>query len=279
MTTSCAQSRDGVDYDATAEDELRAVHAARQKIRENRFDGPTAGLARGFVQANLMILPADFAFDFLRYCQANPKPCPLLASSEPGNPVIASLGHDIDVRTDAPAYRVFRDGEPAEERNDITDLWRDDLVAFAIGCSFSFEEALMSEGIALRHVEQGRNVAMYKTSIDTTPAGRFAGKLVVSMRPLRPADAIRAIQICTRFPAVHGAPIHIGVPEQIGITSLESPDFGDTPSVRADELPVFWACGVTPQVAVMQARPPLAISHSPGCMLITDIANARLAAF
>lgn len=246
-------------------------------IRAGEFSGPTAGHCQGLVQANLVVLPAEFAMDFLRYCQLNPKPCPLLAVSKPGDPSLPALGADIDVRRDVPRYRVFRDGRLIEERTDIIDLWRDDLIAFAIGCSFSFEAALMAEGLRLRHIEEGRNVAMYRTSVDTVPAGRFSGKLVVSMRPFAPAEAIRAIQICTRFPAVHGAPIHIGEPQALGISDLSQPDFGDPPSIASGELPVFWACGVTPQVALEMARPPLAITHSPGCMLVTDVANVRLA--
>lgn len=249
----------------------------RRRIRDGRFDGSTAGQAAGYVQANVVVLPADYAAEFLRYCQANPKPCPLLAVSEPGDPALPALGDDIDIRRDVPRYRVFRDGELIEERADIAELWRPDMVAFAIGCSFSFEEALLADGLRVRHIDEGRNVAMYRTSLDTHSAGRFRGKMVVSMRMFPPADAIRAIQICSRFPAVHGAPVHIAAPEAIGIRDLARPEFGDAPTLVAGELPVFWACGVTPQVALEAARPPLAITHSPGCMLVTDMLNARLA--
>jgi uncharacterized protein YcsI (UPF0317 family) len=174
---------------------------------------------------------------------------------------------------------VFRDGQIVDEPTDIMAYWREDLVSFVLGCSFSFEQPLMEDGIRLRHVERGENVAMYKSNIDTVPAGPFSGKMVVSMRPLNPAEAIRAIQITSRFPNVHGAPIHMGFPEQIGIDDLEKPFAGDAPQISGDEIPVFWACGVTPQVAVEQARPSLCITHKPGSMIITDLKNRDLAAF
>ncbi len=249
----------------------------RQAIRAGEFNGNTSGIAPGYVQCNLAILPADWADEFLRFCQANPKPCPLLAiSPSPGDASLPLLG-DIDVRTDVPSYRVFRDGRLSEEVADIATLWRDDLVAFALGCSFSFEEALLADSLEVRNVSEGVNVPMYRTNIDCTPAGRFQGKMVVSMRPFKAADAIRAVQICTRFPSVHGAPVHLGDPALIGIEKLETPDFGDAVTVAEDELPVFWACGVTPQVALEKARPPFAITHSPGHMLVTDLRNSRLA--
>ena len=250
--------------------------ALRQKIRSGEHQGNTSGFAPGFVQCNIVILPADWASDFLRFCQLNPKPCPLLAASEPGSPALPLLG-DIDIRSDVPSYRVFRNGEMVEELPDITNLWRDDLVSFALGCSFSFEEALLADGLEVRNVSEGVNVPMYRTAIDCASAGPFAGKMVVSMRPFKATDAIRAIQICTRFPSVYGAPVHIGDPGLIGIGDLAQTDYGDAVSVGADELPLFWACGVTPQVALETARPPFAITHSPGCMLVTDLRNSQLA--
>ncbi|GAB5450347.1 MAG: putative hydro-lyase [Halioglobus sp.] len=261
--------------------ETRALSALtpadlRATIRAGDYRGATSGLAAGFVQCNLVLLPAEYAADFLRFCQLNPKPCPLLASGAPGDPGLPALG-DIDLRTDLPAYRVFRDGILTDEPDNITDLWRDDLVSFALGCSFSFEEALLQDGLEVRNISEGVNVPMFRTHIDCTAAGPFHGKLVVSMRPFIAADAIRAIQICTRFPAVHGAPVHLGDPAQIGIDDLSRPDFGAAVSIRDAELPLFWACGVTPQVALANARLPLAVTHSPGCMLITDIRNSKLA--
>jgi uncharacterized protein YcsI (UPF0317 family) len=253
--------------------------AWRAAIREGAWSGHTGGLAERHVQANLVILPRAGADDFLRYCQRNPKPCPLLAVGEPGDVGLPTLGHGIDLRSDLPRYRVWRDGVLADEPQDIRALWRDDFVAFAIGCSFSFEQALRDEGIALRHVDEGRNVAMFRTSIATVSAGPFAGPLVVTMRPLKAAEAIRAIQITSRYPAVHGAPVHIGDPALIGIADLARPDYGDAVRVTADELPVFWACGVTPRAALMHAKPPLAITHAPGAMLITDLFNHQLASF
>jgi uncharacterized protein YcsI (UPF0317 family) len=249
----------------------------RQQIRRGDMCSNTSGYAAGFVQCNIVILPADWAMDFLKFCQLNPKPCPLVAmAAQPGDATLPALG-DIDIRSDVPSYRVFENGELVKELHDIADLWRDDLVTFALGCSFSFEEALLADGLEVRNVSEGVNVPMYRTSIDCRPAGPFTGKMVVSMRPFRAADAIRAVQICTRFPSVHGAPIHLGDPALIGIRDLQAPDYGDAVSVGPDELPVFWACGVTPQVALEAAKPPLCITHSPGCMLVSDMPNSQLA--
>ncbi len=255
------------------------ARAARLAIREGKITGHTAGLAPGYVQGNLAILPAALAADFQRFCHRNPKPCPLLAASEPGDPALPTLGEEIDIRTDLPRYRVFRDGVLVEEPTDVRSLWRDDLVSFLLGCSFSFEEALIEDGIPLRHIERGSNVPMYRTSIATVPAGPFHGPMVVSMRPLKAADAIRAVQITSRFPSVHGAPVHLGDPSLIGIADLAKPDYGDPVEVRPGEMPVFWACGVTPQSVIAEVRPPFCITHAPGSMLITDLKNARLAVF
>jgi uncharacterized protein YcsI (UPF0317 family) len=251
----------------------------RLAARAGRLGSHTSGLATAHVQGNLVILPAAWAGEFLDYCRANPKPCPVLAVSEPGDPRLPSLAADLDIRSDVPRYRVWRDGVLVDEPGDIAAMWRDDLVSFVLGCSFSFEQALIEEGIRLRHVEQGKNVAMFRTTIATTPAGRFSGPMVVTMRPMKAADAIRATQITSRFPNVHGAPVHIGDPALIGITDLARPDYGDAVEVLPGELPVFWACGVTPQAALQQARPPFAITHAPGAMLITDLLNHQLASF
>lgn len=259
-------------------DRLSSPENARAAIRAGRFTGATAGLAPGFVQGNLCILPQDLAADFLRFAHQNPKPCPVIGMSEIGSPRVPLLGETIDLRTDLPRYRIWKKGELVAEPTDIADVWRDDLVAFVIGCSFSFEEALIEDGIPLRHVACNANVAMYRTSIACVPAGPFAGPMVVSMRPLKPADAIRAVQITSRFPAVHGAPVHIGLPALIGIEDINKPDYGDACEIKADELPVFWACGVTPQAVIAAARPDFAITHYPGSMLITDLKNSRLAA-
>jgi len=253
-----------------------AGHAARLAIRQGLHRGPTAGLAPGYVQGNLAILPKALAADFMQFCRLNPKPCPLIGTSEPGDPRVPELG-DIDIRTDLPRYRVWKNGELVAEPTDLREHWRDDLVSFVIGCSFSFEEALIAEGIELRHITRGCNVPMYRTSIATHAAGPFHGPMVVSMRPLKPADAIRAVQITTRFPAVHGAPVHIGKPELIGIKDVMQPDYGDAVEVREDELPVFWACGVTPQSVIATAKPEFCITHYPGSMLVTDRKNTEFA--
>jgi len=252
-------------------------HAARLTIRDGRHRGPTSGLAPGYVQGNLAILPKALAGDFMQFCRLNPKPCPLIGVSAPGDPRVPELGADLDIRTDIPRYRVWQNGTLAAEPEDIRDVWREDLVSFVIGCSFSFEEALMAEGMELRHIALGRTVPMYRTSVETTPAGPFHGPMVVSMRPLKPADTIRAVQITTRFPAVHGAPVHIGKPELIGIKDIMKPDYGDAVPVNDDELPVFWACGVTPQSVIATAKPEFCITHYPGTMLVTDRKNTEFA--
>jgi uncharacterized protein YcsI (UPF0317 family) len=250
--------------------------AARLAIRAGHR-APTAGLAPGYVQGNLAILPKALAADFMRFCQLNPKPCPLIGTSEPGDWRVPDLGEDLDIRTDLPRYRVWKNGELVAEPDDVREFWRDDLVSFVIGCSFSFEEALMAEGIELRHIVRGCNVPMYRTSIATHEAGPFHGPMVVSMRPLKPADAIRAIQITTRFPAVHGAPVHIGKPELIGIADIMKPDYGEPVPIKDDEIPVFWACGVTPQSVIATVKPEFCITHYPGSMLVTDRRNTELA--
>ncbi len=254
-------------------------HAARLRIRAGQFRKPTAGMAPGYVQANLAILPKALAADFHRFCHLNPKPCPLLAASEPGDPRLPALGADLDIRTDIPRYRVWRHGELVDEVTDLKGVWRDDLVSFALGCSFSFEEALIENGLELRHQTCDSNVPMYRTNIACAPAGPFHGPMVVSMRPFRAADAIRAIQVTSRFPSVHGAPVHLGMPGQIGITDIAKPDYGDAVPVRDDEFPVFWACGVTPQSVIATVKPEFSITHAPGYMLVTDQLNARLAVF
>jgi uncharacterized protein YcsI (UPF0317 family) len=253
--------------------------AIRRVIRSGRWASHTSGLAPDYVQGNVVILPEAQAGDFLRYCQRNPKPCPLLAVSEPGVSKLPTLGADLDIRTDVPRYRVWRHGKLVAKPTDIKELWRKDLVTFVLGCSFSFEQALLEAGIPLRHVEEGKNVAMYRTSIETEPAGPFRGPLVVSMRPMTAAAAIRAVQVTSRFPNVHGAPVHLGDPKLIGIRKLGQPDYGEAVRVGRGELPVFWACGVTPQAAIEQARPELCITHSPGSMLVTDLKNQQLASF
>ncbi|MCR9106463.1 MAG: putative hydro-lyase [Gammaproteobacteria bacterium] len=248
----------------------------RQRIRTGEHSGTTSGLAPGFVQCNLVILPARAAQDFHEFCRLNPRPCPLIAVGEPGDPALPALG-DIDLRYDLPGYRVFRQGVVTDDVAEISALWRNDLVSFALGCSFSFEEALLDDGLEVRNISEGVNVPMYRTNIDCSPAGPFAGKLVVSMRPF-PIDQVeRVVAICSRFPQVHGAPIHVGDAHEIGIHDLQEPDFGDAVTINPCEVPLFWACGVTPQLALEAARLPLAITHRPGCMLVTDITNASLA--
>jgi uncharacterized protein YcsI (UPF0317 family) len=243
----------------------------RRAIRVGTFTGFTNTVAHGYVQGNLVILPADHGAAFQEFCENNPRPCPLLGVSKPGVPHIPSLAEDMDLRSDVGEYRIFREGKAVGTETDIHRYWRDDLVAFVLGCSFSFEQELMKEGIPLRHIQERSVSPMYVTNIDTVPAGIFRGKLVVSMRGLRPADAVRAIQITSRFPKFHGAPIHIGKPEMIGI-DLDHPYGGHgLTTLSEEELPVFWACGATPQLMLESAKVPFAITHSRAHMVLTDL--------
>jgi uncharacterized protein YcsI (UPF0317 family) len=249
----------------------------RSVIRTGELSRVTAGLAPGHVQANLAILPRELAFDFLLFCQRNPKPCPLLEVLEPGRFEPGQTAPGADLRTDVPRYRVFKDGEMVGEEEDIRSLWRDDLVSFLLGCSFSFEAAMLESGIPLRHLEEGKNVSMFVTNVKTTPAGAFSGPMVVSMRPIKRSQIVRAVQVTSRFPGVHGAPVHIGDPAAIGVKDITSPDYGDPTEIRRGEVPVFWACGVTPQAVALNSKPPLIITHAPGHMFITDWRDVDLA--
>jgi uncharacterized protein YcsI (UPF0317 family) len=242
----------------------------RNAIRTGRFNAPTCGHAPDFLQANLMAVPQAQAFDFLLFCQRNPKPCPLLEVLEPGatEPLCAP---GADITTDIPGYRVYRDGEFVEERAEVATLWQRDYVSFLIGCSFSFESAVAQAGIALRHVVQGCNVAMYRTNLACRPAGPFKGEMVVSMRPIKSRDVARVVEISSHFPLAHGAPVHVGNPGVIGIADLAQPDYGDPVSVHGDEVPIFWACGVTPQWIAQKSRLPMCITHAPGKMFVTDL--------
>ena len=259
--------------DRAAAEDLGALDpvSARAAIRAGRWTGTTAGLAPGYAQANLVLLPASRAYDFLLFCHRNPKPCPLLEVTDPGDPYPSRVAANADVRTDIPRYRIFRQGAPAGEAHRIIDLWREDFVAFLLGCSFTFEAAMQRSGVPVRHLDESRNVPMYVSSIMCRPAGAFAGPMVVSMRPVPVTLIPRAVQVTARYPLAHGAPVHIGDPPAIGIRDLGRPDFGDAVTVRAGEVPVFWACGVTPQAVAREARPEIMITHAPGHMFITDL--------
>jgi uncharacterized protein YcsI (UPF0317 family) len=233
-------------------------------------------MAAGYVQANLVVVPRDLAFDFLLFCHRNPKPCPLLDVTEPGSAEPHFVAPGSDLRTDLPRYRVYEHGKLVDEPTNLDRWWRGDLVAFLLGCSFTFENALVEAGLPVRHVEMGRNVPMYRTNISCRPAGRFHGPMVVSMRPMTPGQALAATRVCARYPRAHGSPTHLGDPAAIGIRDLDRPDFGDSVEVRPDEVPVFWACGVTPQAVAMEVRPPLLITHAPGHMFVTDLRDTDL---
>ena len=250
----------------------------RGLIREGRLVQPTGGFAPGHVQANLAILPRDLAFDFLLYCQRNPKPCPLLEVIEPGEVEPSEFAPGADIRSDIALYRVYEHGEMTAEVEDISEYWRDDLLSFLLGCSFSFETAMVRAGIPLQHIDQEKNVSMFITNIPTTPAGAFSGPMVVSMRAINREQVVKAVQVTSRFPATHGAPVHIGDPEAIGIKDIYKPDFGEPTDFEDGQIPVFWACGVTPQAAAMQSRPPLMITHAPGHMFVTDKSDEDMSA-
>ena len=250
----------------------------RAEARVGKLNTVTAGLAPGYTQANLAILPREYAFDFLLFCQRNRKPCPLIEVLEPGKHEPKASAPGSDLRTDLPAYRIYRNGVLDGEVGEIGELWRDDLVSFLLGCSFTFEEALIRAGIPMRHIEEGKNVSMYVTNIRTSSAGVFSGPMVVSMRPIRHSQVVKAVQVTSRYPDVHGAPVHIGDPTVIGIGDISRPDYGDPVEFKEDEVPVFWACGVTPQAVAEKSRPSLMITHSPGYMFVTDILNESISA-
>ena len=251
-------------------------HIARQLIRDKQLKNYTAGVAMDYTQTNLVVLKKELAFDFLLFCQRNPKACPLLDVTEVGSPIPQLSAPSADLRTDIVSYFIYKNGVLTEKVDEITGYWEDDMVAFLLGCSNTFEKALLNNGIPVRHIEMNSMVPVYKTNIPTIKAGCFEGPMVVSMRPIPRKDLIRAIQVTTRFPATHGAPIHIGDPEIIGIKDINNPDYGKAVPINEDEIPVFWACGVTPQSVAMQVKPDIMITHEPGHMFITDIIDETL---
>jgi uncharacterized protein YcsI (UPF0317 family) len=259
--------------------DTRHPREIRADIRAGRLAGVTAGLGQGFVQANLAVLPRDHAYDFLLFCQRNPRPCPLIEVTDVGSPEPFGVAPGADLRTDLPRYRIYKDGALADEVPDVTPYWRDDLVAILLGCSFTFEWAMLDAGVRLWHIEQGKNVAMWRTSIACRPAGVFHGPMVVSMRPIAAKDLAKAVTSSARFPNAHGAPVHVGDPGAIGIEDVGRPHWGDPQHFGPGDVPVFWACGVTPQAVALASKPPFMITHSPGHMFITDVPNSALAAF
>lgn len=249
----------------------------RQRIRQQHITGPTAGMCAGYAQANVVILPSQYAADFETFALRNPRACPLLEKLDAGVRFTRLIADGADVTRDVPQYRIYESGVLTRACRDIGDIWRDDYVTFLLGCSFTFEAALMETGIEMRHITQGRNVPMYKTSIPTEKAGTFEGPMVVSMRPIHRDQVDQVVAITSRYPKVHGAPVHIGSPTDIGIGHLDQPDYGDAVELRDGEVPVFWACGVTPQAACENARLSIMITHAPGHMFIADVRNDQLA--
>jgi len=269
-----------MQYDLSMKDINRLVpQEIRALVRKGKWDRPTAGLAPGYAQANLVILQQKYAFDFLLFCQRNPKPCPLLEVLEGGKYQTEYMASGADLRTDIPRYNIYRGGKLEATVNDIKDFWEADFVTFLLGCSFSFEEALLRSKIPVRHIEEKKNVPMYITNIPCRPSGIFSGPMVVTMRPVPLVKVVQAVQVTSRYASVHGSPVHIGDPSKIGIKNLKKPDFGDSVRINEGEVPVFWACGVTPQAVVMQAKPDLCITHAPGHMFITDLLNEEVASF
>ncbi|MCH2165571.1 MAG: putative hydro-lyase [Marinovum sp.] len=252
-----------------------SVVEARAAIRCGAYKRHTAGLAAGHLQANLVVLPEAYASDFAAFCQANPRPCPVVGVTDPGDPFFRDLGVDVDLRSDLPGYNIYRGGILAEQVSDLSTHWQNDLVGFALGCSFTFENAMLRAGIPLWHIAHDTTVPMYRTNIDLAPVGPFSGQMVVSMRALSPDHVAAAQEISGRYPWAHGAPIHVGDPREIGITDIETPDWGDPVPVSPDQLTCFWACGVTPQAVIAQAKLPFVITHAPGLMLITDMAETK----
>ncbi len=248
----------------------------RALIRQGKIDWNTSGMCAGFAQANLVVLPKADAYDFLLFTQRNPKSCPVLEVTDAGSRALKYIAKDADIAKDIPKYRVYENGTLTGEYTDVSGFWRDDFVSFLIGCSFSFEASLLEAGVPVRHIEEGRNVPMYRTDIDCIPAGRFSGKMVVSMRPIPYGQVVKATTVTAGMPRVHGAPIHIGDPSVIGIKDISKPDFGDSVTINAGETPVFWCCGVTPQSVVMNSKPAFVITHAPGHMFITDVKNSDL---
>lgn len=248
----------------------------RRLIRSGKITKQTSGMCPGYAQANLVVLPYELAYDFLLFTQRNPKACPVLEVTDTGSRSLRYIAQSADIATDIPQYRVYENGKLSGEFESVARFWRDDFVSFLIGCSFSFESELIAADIPVRHIEENRNVPMYNTNINCVPAGIFCGKMVVSMRPV-PFDKIsRAVTVTAALPAVHGAPVHIGQPDVIGISDINKPDFGDAVTIKTGEVPVFWPCGVTPQAVVMNVKPKIAITHSPGHMFITDVKNCQL---
>ena len=266
-----------VSYPASRLDGSASSADVRLACRAGNHAAQTAGLAPGYAQANLVVVRKDLAYDFLVFCHRNPKPCPLLDVTDLGSPIPLQTSPDADLRTDLPRYRVFELGELIDETTDISGYWDDSMAGFLLGCSFTFEQAMLDAGIPVRHLEAGSVVSMYRTNIACTPAGPFRGEMVVSMRMIPREQVVRAVQVTSRFPAVHGAPVRIGDPEAIGVRDLNHPGWGDPPVSEPGDVPVFWACGVTPQSIAMQIKPDLMITHAPGCMFVTDTSVSHLA--
>ncbi len=248
----------------------------RTACRNGGYAGPTSGHAHGYVQANMVILPKEDADDFHLFCEKNPKPCPILEVLEAGDPEPKICAPGADIRTDLSRYRIFRVGKPTGDVTDISELWRDDLVTFLLGCSFTAEEALIEAGLEPRHIKETGIVPMFRTNKPTKGVGKFSGPFVVSMRPYTPDDAQRASEVTAKYPIAHGAPIQIGDAMSLGIKDIKKPDYGEPVTIEDGEVPVFWACGVTPQEVIMEAKPHFAITHVPGYMFVSDMKSEEV---
>ena len=241
----------------------------RTLIARGEFSRPTAGECPGYIQTNMVALPRAYAKRFEAFAKANSKAIPVLEIIEDGH-CSKTLAPSANILNEIPKYNILKDGILVETLKDITHYASEDLVFFLIGCSFSFENALIENGMPLRHVDEQKNVAMYRTNIKLTPMEGFEGDMVVSMRPIKKEKVADACIVTSHFPKTHGAPIHVGYPDMIGIDDISKPDYGDAIEIKPDEIPLFWPCGVTPQNVITSMKLPFAITHAPGHMFVTD---------
>jgi len=258
---------------------MKNLNSIRTSIRNSEYLGCTSGLAPNLVQGNLVIMEESYANEFIQYCRQNPKPCPVIGVSKAGDVSIPELCDDLDIRVDVPEYCIFQNGELKGSVPHIKGYWNENMVSIVLGCSFSFEDALIQAGLNVRNIDMGVNVSMFETNVATQATENFSGNMVVSMRPYKQSQIEQVVETTEPFTMAHGAPVHIGNPEGIGVTELNNPQYGSPVTIKEDEIPVFWGCGVTTQKAIEQAQLPLVITHAPGKMLITDRTYSELSNF